>query len=212
MILYDITRPVTPDLAVWPGDTPYRVEYVMRMDQGDPVNVSAITMSAHTGTHADAHYHYDPHGERMAEMPLDVYIGPATVIDLSQTLPEGGPILPEHLADLDLNRIERLLVKSRASLRPDTVWEDRFVYLAPATAQLLVDASVRLFGTDAPSVDPQESKTMDAHRILRRGSVAILETLQLRDVPSGEYELIALPLKLDNDGSPVRAVLREAKG
>ena len=134
------------------------------------------------------------------------------MIDLSQALPSGGPIRPEHLQDVDLAQVERLLVKSRASLRPDHVWEESFVYLAPETARLLVDAGLRLFGTDAPSVDPQDSKTMDAHRILRTGPVAILETLQLRDVPPGVYELIALPLKLDNDGSPVRAVLRTLDG
>ncbi len=211
-MLYDITRPVTPDLAVWPGDTPYRATYVMQMAQGAPVNVSAITLSAHTGTHADAHYHYDPQGERIGQMPLEAYIGPATVIDLGPLLPDGGPILPDHLAGLDLARIQRLLVKSRASLRPDQVWEARFVYLAPETARMLAEAGLRLFGTDAPSVDPQDSQTLDAHHILRTGPVAILEMLQLRHVPPGEYELIALPLKLDNDGSPVRAVLRTLDG
>jgi len=211
-VLYDITRPVTPDLAVWPGDTPYGTTYVLQMAQGAPVNVSAITLSAHAGTHADAPYHWDPQGKRMGQVPLEPYIGPATVIDLSQALPHGGPILPEHLAHLDLARIQRLLVKSRASLRPDHVWEADFVYLAPETAQKLVEAGLWLFGTDAPSVDPQESQTLDAHHILGTGPVAILEMLQLRHVPPGEYELIALPLKLDNDGSPVRAVLRTLDG
>ncbi len=211
-MLYDITRPVTPELAVWPGDTPYRATYVWQMAQGAPVNVSAITLSAHAGTHADAPYHYDPQGKRMGQMPLEPYIGRATVIDLSPDLPDGGAILPEHLADLELTRIRRLLVKSRSSLRPDHVWEAEFVYLAPETAQMLVEAGLWLFGTDAPSVDPQESQTLDAHHILGTGPVAILEMLQLRRVPPGEYELIALPLKLDNDGSPVRAVLRTLDG
>lgn len=206
--LFDITRPITPSLAVWPGDTPYSTEYLVRMDAGGSVNLSTITFSGHCGTHTDAHFHYDPNGERLAEMSLDAYIGPATVIDLRETLPDGGPILPEHLAGVELGRIERLLVKSKASFVPDDRWDENFVYLAPETAQLLVDSGLRLFGTDAPSVDPQESKTLTSHKTLRTGNISILEILQLRDVEPGEYELIALPLKTDNDGAPVRAVLR----
>lgn len=206
--LFDITRPITPALAVWPGDTPYSSEYLLRMDAGGSVNLSTITFSGHCGTHADAHFHYDPKGERLAEMSLDAYLGPATVIDLRESLPDGGAILPEHLAAVDLTRVRRLLVKSKASAVPDDRWDEQFVYLAPETAQLLVDIGLRLFGTDAPSVDPQESKTLTAHKTLRMGNISILEILQLRDVEPGEYELIALPLKTDNDGAPVRAVLR----
>ena len=208
MRIFDITRPITPSLAVWPGDTPYSTEYLVRMDAGGSVNLSTITFSGHCGTHTDAHFHYDPQGKRLAEMSLDAYIGPATVVDLRDVLPDGGPILPEHLAGVDLQRVRRLLVKSKASAVPDDCWDENFVYLAPATAQLLVDAGLRLFGTDAPSVDPQESKTLPSHKTLHRGNIAILEILQLGDVTPGEYELIALPLKTDNDGAPVRAVLR----
>lgn len=210
--LFDITRPITPALAVWPGDTPYSVEYLVRMDEGGPLNLSTITFSGHCGTHTDAHFHYHPAGTRLAQMALDAYIGPATVVDLREALPDGGPILPEHLTGVELARIERLLVKSKASFLPDDVWDEDFVYLAPETAQLLVDAGLRLFGTDAPSVDPQESKTLTSHKTLHTGNIAILEILQLRDVPPGEYELIALPLKTDNDGAPVRAVLRREEG
>ncbi|MFZ1753603.1 MAG: cyclase family protein [Caldilineaceae bacterium] len=206
--LFDITRPITPALAVWPGDTPYSTEYLVRMDEGGSVNLSTITFSGHCGTHTDAHFHYDPSGERLAQMSLDAYIGPATVIDLRNALPDGGPILPEHLAGVDLSRIQRLLVKSKASAVPDDRWDEQFVYLAPETAQLLVESGLRLFGTDAPSVDPQESTTLPSHKTLRTGNIAILEILQLGDVEPGEYELIALPLKTDNDGAPVRAILR----
>ena len=108
--------------------------------------------------------------------------------------------------------MRRLLVKSKASFVPDDRWDEHFVYLAPETAQLLVDAGLRLFGTDAPSVDPQESKTLTAHKTLRTGNVSILEILQLKDIAPGEYELIALPLKTDNDGAPVRAILRKDAG
>lgn len=212
MKLYDITRAVTPALQVWPGDSPYSTDYLLRLDAGASVNLSTVTISGHGGTHADAFYHFDDDGLRVGAMPLDAYIGPATVVDLSAALPDGGPILPGHLAQLRLEQTRRLLVKSRASSLPDDEWNVHSTFLAPETAELLVAKGLRLFGTDAPSVDPQDSTHLPAHKILGRGGVAILEVLQLRDVPPGVYELIALPLKLDNDGSPVRAVLRSREG
>lgn len=204
MAIYDVTRTVSPQIAVWPGDPPFSFRWAMRIDRGDAVNVSTITMSAHTGTHVDAPYHYEDAGAVLADMPLDIHIGPATVVELDVR----GEIRPEHFAALDLGRVERLLIKTHASLRADNEWEEDFPYLSVAAAEALGRAGVRLFGTDAPSVDPQHSKTIDAHHALYRGNVAILEALQLRDVPPGEYELIALPLKLQLDASPVRAVLR----
>ena len=204
MTIYDVTRTISPQIAVWPGDTPCSHRWTMRIDAGDAVNVSALTFSAHTGTHVDAPYHYAEEGMVLSAMPLDIHIGPATVVELNVR----GEIRPEHLAGANLGRIERLLIKTHASLRADEEWEEDFPYLSVAAAELLGRAGVRLFGTDAPSVDPQHSKTLDAHRALFRGNVAILEALQLRAVPPGAYELVALPLKVALDGSPVRAILR----
>ncbi len=203
-MFYDITRSLTPNLAGWPGDTSFSARWVMRMAEGDSVNVSALTLSAHLGTHADAPYHFAEDGMRLDEMPLDAYVGPAQVVELDLT----GPILPGHLAHLNLAAVERLLIKTPASQRADDHWADDFAYLAVETADLLARAGVRLFGTDAPSVDFVSSKTLDAHHALRRGNVAILEGLLLAHVPPGLYELIALPLKVALDGGPVRAVLR----
>ena len=114
--------------------------------------------------------------------------------------------LPDNLTGL--GPIERLLIKTPASLRHDDVWEEDFAYLTVETVALLVRLGVRLFGTDAPSVDHVHSTTLDAHNALHRAGIVILEGLALRDVPPGEYELIALPLKVAVDGSPLRAVLR----
>lgn len=204
MKIYDITRTLTPAMAPWPGDTPYSQRWVMRIDQGDAVNVSTLNMSAHTGTHVDSPYHYAETGVRLSEMALDIHIGPATVIEVDTR----GEILSAQFDGVDFENIERLLIKTPASLRADDVWWDDFAYLSSAAAAFLGQKDLRLFGTDSPSVDPVNSKTMDAHRMLYRYDVAILENVQLTDVPPGEYELIALPLKAPVDGSPVRAILR----
>ena len=67
-----------------------------------------------------------------------------------------------------------------------------------------------LVGIDSQSVDPADSKTLDSHHALLRLNLRVLENLVLDNVPEGDFELIALPLKLTTaDASPVRAVLRE---
>jgi arylformamidase len=205
MPIYDITRQISPDMAVWPGDTPVNVQVTGRIAEGSSVNVSAVTMSCHTGTHVDAPYHYFDDGARMNQVDLDVYVGRATVVDMRHV---SGPARPEHLAGVDLDRIERILFKTQDSQRPDTVWDPDFVYLSAELATLFGEKGIRLYGTDAPSVDKSDSKTLPAHHALGHGNVLILEGLMLDGIEPGDYELIALPLKLERDGSPVRAILR----
>lgn len=205
MRLYDISRRITPRLAVWPGDTSFSARPVLRISQGDAVNLSTLTLSAHTGAHVDAPYHVLEEGKRVGELELAAFWGPARVVDLRHVR---GAIRPEHLQGVDLEDTERLLIRTSASDLPPERWPENFSYLQPETARLLVRHRLKSFGTDAPSVDPFDSKALETHRVLIAGGVAILEGLYLAAVPPGTYELVALPLKLEADGSPVRAALR----
>ncbi|WP_250492692.1 arylformamidase [Caballeronia sp. GAWG1-1] len=207
MTLLDISPPISTDTPVWPGDTPVGIERVWRMEAGSPVNVARLTLSPHTGAHADAPLHYDEHGAAIGEVPLDTYLGACRVVHCIGAAPL---VLPEHIADFldDDNAPPRILLRAYASAPLDT-WDSAFCAVAPATIDLLAARGVKLIGIDTPSLDPQESKTMDAHRRIRAHGMAILEGLVLDAVAPGDYELIALPLKFSTlDASPVRAVLR----
>ena len=176
----------------------------MRIADGESVNVSAIRLSPHTGTHADAPYHVDDAGRTVDELPLEAYLGPATVIDRRGV----DALTVEHLDGVDLSRIERLLVRTETSGLDRETWPERFLTLTPAAAECLADHDLKLLGLDTPSLDPQESQTLDAHHVLARHGVVHLENLWLRDVPPGDYWLSALPLRLEGlDAAPVRAVL-----
>lgn len=201
--IIDITHPLDPGLAVWPGDTPYSHRWVMRMQSGDAVNVSTLTMSAHTGTHADAPLHFDPAGASIVQRDLSHYVGLVQVVAIDHT----GPVEPDELREIPINA-PRLLIRTPSSHRPNTEWFEDIAYPTPATVDYLAARNIVLFGTDAPSVDPIHSKTLDAHRRLAHHNMAILENLALASVTPGLYELIALPLALPVDGSPVRAILR----
>jgi arylformamidase len=203
--LWDISPSVAPGFPVFPGDAAFTLRWTWTIGPGCPVNVSALTMSPHTGSHADAPLHYDPRGASIAEVPLDTYLGPCRVI---HALGCGALVQPGQIAPHLRAAPPRVLLRTYE--RVPAGWDPAFTALAPAAIDLLHARGVRLVGIDTPSLDPEPSKTLDSHQRVRALGMAVLEGLVLDEVPAGDYELIALPLKWQgSDASPVRAVLRE---
>jgi arylformamidase len=204
--IWDISQPIRPGLPVWPGDTAYRAETTWALDGECPVNVSRITLSTHTGAHADAPLHYDAQGAAIDQVDLGRYLGTCRVVDLSGAK---GLIEPADLGAALDGAPPRMLLRTFAAF-PHSAWVSDFATPSPALIDALADRGVVLVGTDAPSMDPEASKTLDAHHAIRRRGLSILEGLVLDGVEAGDYELIALPLPLQGlDASPVRAILRE---
>lgn len=204
--IWDISQPLRPGMPSWPGDTPFEAAEVWSMGPGTPVNVGRFSQSTHAGTHADAPLHYAAAGAPAADFDLSVYLGACRVIDARGCGAEIGPGLLKGRLDAVPPRV---LFRTYQTF-PHGAWDPAFAAVAPETIERLAAAGVRLIGVDTPSLDPQNSKTMDAHRVVARHGLGILEGLVLDDVPAGDYELIALPLNLDQlDAAPVRAVLRE---
>lgn len=193
---------------MWPGDTAYSAQTTWEISDGCPVHVSRITLSTHTGAHCDAPSHYDPQGRPIDQVALDAYIGPCRVIHCIGAAPVTPQDIEHALADVPPRVPPRVLLRTYASA-PQERWDPAFAAVAPETIALLAQHGVRLVGIDTPSLDPQESKTMRAHHAVRRHGMAILEGIVLDAISAGDYELIALPLRLaDMDASPVRAILR----
>jgi arylformamidase len=206
MTIIDISRELNENIAVWPGDTPFQLTNNLRREEGAAVNLTSLTLSAHTGSHVDAPRHFSDDPTGMAELDLRPYWGQAQLVTVAKP---DGPLYPADFAHVDLRGVERLLIHSTASQIDPAVFPEKFVYPAPELADFLGELGIILWGTDAPSVDPLNSKTMDGHNALQRNGIAILEGLWLNGVADGRYELVALPLKISGgDGSPVRAVLR----
>ncbi|WP_144162936.1 arylformamidase [Paraburkholderia sp. BCC1885] len=202
---WDITPAIDAATPVWPGDTPVGIERVWRMEAGSPVNVARLTLSPHTGAHTDAPLHYDAGGAAIGAVPLDAYLGPCRVIHCIGAAPL---VTPEQVAHALQDLPPRVLLRTYERA-PTAAWDSAFCAVAPQTIDLLAAHGVKLIGIDTPSLDPQDSKTMDAHHRIRAHRMAILEGIVLDEVAPGDYELIALPLKFATlDASPVRAVLR----
>jgi arylformamidase len=200
MNLIDISRRVSGKTAVFPGDVPFEL---VQTDIGSCV-VGRMATTLHIGTHADAPNHFVRGAASIADVDLAKYFGPCRVVERIGD----GPITPEDVAKWNLQRGMRYLAKTQRAIDPD-VFPDAFAHLDPEAARLLAAAGVELFGIDTSSVDHKDSKTLDAHKSLLSGGVAILENLDLTAARPGPYELMAFPLRIAGaDASPVRAVLR----
>ena len=208
--IWDISQTLRPTnekggLPVWPGDTEFAFERTWTMGDGSPVNVGRMTLSTHSGTHGDAPLHYADGAADIASLALDPYIGECLVLDATRVT--GGRISVGDLPHLE--SADRVLFRTFESFPYDR-WDSSFTAIDAETIGWLALQGVKLVGTDAPSVDPQDSKTMDAHRAVLKHDMRILEGLVLDDVPEGRYELIALPLKIaGGDAGLCRAILRE---
>lgn len=204
MSLIDISQRVSAETGVFPGDTRFSLRKVAAMTDGASCDVGTITTTLHIGTHADAPSHFVAGAAGISEVPLEKYFGPCRVVERLGD----GPVAADEVRTWRLMRGMRYLVRTRTSVDP-SVFPEAFAHLDPEAAALLAESGVALFGIDTPSVDHQSSKTLDAHKHLCGGGVAILENLDLSHVRPGHYELMAFPLRIAGaDAAPVRAVLR----
>ena len=203
--IWDISPPVHEGAPVFPGDTPYRQRWAATIAPGCPVNVSEITLSPHVGAHADAPLHYDPEGATIGAVDLSAYLGPCRVIHAIGC----GPLIEWRHVEHALHDLPpRVLVRTYEHAPLDR-FDDALAAYAADTIERLAARGVKLVGIDTASIDPASSKALPSHQTVRRLGLRVLENLVLDDVPEGDYELIALPLKLVHaDASPVRAVLR----
>lgn len=203
-MLLDISMPVTPRTAPWPGDEPFSCGWTAQMAGGGSLNIGWAKQSAHVGTHVDAPFHFLAEGARVGALPLDAFVGPALVVDA-----RGRDALDaELLRGLDLARAPRVLFRTRERAEPER-FEERFPVLTPEAIARLAAARVRLVGVDQASVDPFDAKDLAIHKALARAGIVNLENLRLDDAPEGAYELLAPPIHWrDLDAAPVRALLR----
>ena len=206
MKIYDITAEISKDLPVFGKERP-AITTLAQIDNGDPYNLTWISVSAHTGTHADMPLHFISGGAACNEISLSHFYGPAKVMRIKAK----NHICKADLEPFDIQEGDIILLDTGQShyLKLPTLKQD-FLALTPKAAEYLVQKKIKTIGIDFLSIDPYDATTFPAHKTLLGSGIAILEGLVLTDVPEGQYILSALPLKIPKgDGSPVRAILVE---
>jgi len=197
--IIDVSVPIRPGMVTYPGDPTVSLERVASLANGDVVNLSRLDFGVHSGTHVDAPVHFIDGAPGAETLPLDVLVGPARVLDLTTV---------DRLDASAFDGVElaqRVLLKTRNSeLWARDSFADDFLALTEDGARALIDGGVQLVGIDYLSIGDEA-----AHEALLDAGVVVVESLDLRGVDPGEYELICAPLKLvGSDGAPARVLLR----
>ena len=210
MTINDISLPISPSLVVWPGDLPVAITQPSHVDRGDEVTVSWLELGSHTGTHVDAPAHFIRDGATVGALGLETLVGPALVVHVGD---EVRRITADVLAQAAIPLgTRRLLLRTRNSalwVHPDHTFATDFVAVTEDGARWLVERGVALVGIDYLSIGPYGDAAPTHHVLLERG-IVIVEGLNLAGIAPGTYQLVCLPLKLEQlEGAPARAILVE---
>jgi arylformamidase len=206
MKLIDVTVPLDANVPAYPGNTPFRIEPVKRIINGDSSNVSTLHMGAHTGTHVDAPRHFFEDGIGAEALAVELLLGRTRVIELLGRKSIGA----DDLSSFDLSEDIRVLFKTENSrLWSSPVFHTDYVGITEAGAKHLVDRGVKVVGVDYLSVEEFKSPGAPAHHVLLGGGTIVIEGLNLTDVEPGTYDMLCLPLRIVGaDGAPARVILR----
>ena len=203
----DVTLPLTPGLPTWPGDPRLQLRRLKSIADGAGANVSELHCTVHAGTHVDAPLHFIEGAAGVERLPLEVLVGPCTVVGAEAVHGDLRPVdLPPSVD------AERVLFKTRNS----RLWGDteagftrEYVAVGEALADELVSRGTRLVGVDYLSVERFDTHEYAVHRTLLAAGIVVVEGLDLSATEPGPYELCCLPLKLvGSDGSPARVLIR----
>ncbi len=204
-MIYDISPIISKEIAVWPGDVNFKQSWQLRINEGANIDLSSFEATVHLGAHVDAPSHYLHGGKSIHELELKDYWGTCTVVDVSQG---AGEINRNEFIDQLKGKHTRVLFKTLSYPDP-TKFNKDFRYFSPDSVEAMASLGVKLIGIDTPSFDAFDSKELLSHKVLAKHDIRNLEGIVLDQVPVGEYELVALPLRLRGfDASPVRALLR----
>ncbi|MCX7921054.1 MAG: cyclase family protein [Clostridia bacterium] len=204
-LFYDITLDISLDTIVYPGDPQVVFEKEKSISAGDGYNLSRISLGSHTGTHIDAPKHFYDDGVSVDKLPIDTLVGKAKVFEIRGK----EQIEADDLKKLDIKKGDIIILKTDNSyLITKGRFNEKYTYIAHGAAEYLSRVGIKTLGFDYISVEKYDSETAHTHYTLLKENIVIIEGLVLEDVEPGEYEMIAMPLKIkDGDGSPARVVL-----
>lgn len=201
----DVTLKINEETIIYPGDAKFEKDPVCSINEGDICNVTAISMGTHTGTHIDAPRHFYKNGRTIDNLELEKLIGHVKVFALEDV----DVIKDKHIRDFNIEKGDRVIFKTKNSkYLLEGEFRQDFVYLDKSAADYLIEKGVILIGIDSLSIEQFNSDFHEVHFDLLEKEVVIVEALDLNEVEEGDYEIIALPLKIeDGDGSPARVIL-----
>ena len=204
----DLSVPIHPGMATWPDNRGVEITKDQCLAHGDVCSVSKLVLGAHSGTHTDGPNHFIRDSEGVDAMPLDLMVGRARVIEIEDPV----QITRKEIESKQISAGDRLLFRTQNSrerfLETDEFKKD-FVHIGECAAEWLAEKKVGLVGVDYLSVGGFEGNVIEVHRHLLGGGIWCVEGLNLADLPEGECEFLALPLRIEGcDAGLTRAIAR----
>jgi len=215
----DLSHPITAQTQVYPGDPVPHIEQHSTIAR-DGFNLMSISMGSQSGTHVDAPYHFDDSTKRIDELPLSLFVGPATVIDC-------GNLHARQVITAELIGAQLDAVRSGDMVIFKTLWSKHYgtdeyfnnPYIDASLVRELLARGVLTFGLDAINIDetPDEEHPgvgFPVHHLIAQAGGVICENLTNVESIDFERPLVSLlPMKfIGIDGAPVRAVAMEVRG
>jgi len=201
---YDITRTLGLDEICYPGDSPFEAISASSIEKGDAYNLLRLKISNHLGTHLDAPRHFFANGPSLDSYTMDRFFMEALVVQIDSA----SEISEKQVAKFKLPSEGAVLFKTKNRFLSRNKFSENYIYLNEAAAEQLVKSQIGLVGIDYVSIEAFQNRSGSVHQLLLGANILILEDINLQDVPPGSYQLICLPIKINNsDGGPCRAVL-----
>ncbi|HXK11726.1 MAG TPA: cyclase family protein [Vicinamibacteria bacterium] len=203
--IHDVTVPLTPGIPTYPGDPPFELVPVRTLAE-DRYQLSRMVLSTHVGTHVDAPAHFLAGAATVDQLPLEILLGKARVVELASR----ERVERADLEACDLRDDLRVLLKTRMSGQLlKAGYQEDHLYVTVDAAHYLAQAGIKLVGFDYLSIDRARSADFPAHQALLGAGVVVVEGLDLSEVEPGEYDMACLPLRVaGGDAAPARVVLR----
>ena len=204
--LLDVSVLLAAGLPAYPGNPEFELQPIKRIAEGGSSNVSRLVMGTHTGTHVDAPKHFLDDGTTVDNLPLNLLIGRARVVEINHR----GGIGAKDFAAAGLREDLRILLKTpNSALWNSSTFHEDYAHVTEEGARYLVEQGVKVVGVDYLSVEQFRKPGAPAHRMLLSNGVIIIEGLNLAEAEAGMYEMYCLPLRVaGGDGAPARVVLK----
>ncbi|MBI3587783.1 cyclase family protein [Candidatus Micrarchaeota archaeon] len=205
MKIHDITLKIHGGMAVYPGNAPPGLRVYRAIPDGTS-NLSELALGVHTGTHVDAPSHIRTGGLGTESLSSESFVGKCRVLDLTN-VQEG--VTANDLEPFSIKKGEIILFKTQNSIIGFDKFREDFIYIEASGAELLARAGIKTLGVDYLSVQKFHSGNSIVHGLILDAGITLFEGLDLSRVKPGSYFFCGLPLRINSDGSPARAILIE---
>lgn len=203
MNIIDISHILNEDTPLYPGDHAIWLREYATLEKNNYVSY-VLTAGMHTGTHVDIPMHLVRDDRRVSDFPPVSFLGKGVLLDVRGQ----NPIL---MKDCYRKTVQEgdivLLYTGFDEFYMDTKYFTEYPVVSGELGGFLISRKIKMLGMDTPA--PDYAPFVLHKRLLEKGIFLLENLTNLQSlVGIDDFEVIALPLKIQAEASLVRAVCR----